>query len=395
MVLAWLSDMLRPVGRPRVAHEIVSQLRELILNGSFAVGDKIPPERELAERLGVNRGSLREAIKSLELIGLVRTRQGDGTRVTDFMRTAGIELVSHLLLRGGEAPDLALLGEVLEFRVSFGRECARLAATRATPEQLARLREVAARNDAPDVDAVTMLRNDFDFYVELAAAAKNRVLLLLLNTIRGAVETYAPFFAGFKAPAAVIRLHEGELFAALEAKAAKGAEHLASEYPRAAASSNCALAGVTSAHALRRRDRSSASTSRPSRRGRSLRPSFCGRKEAELPGRRELPRSLLLPDGLGLEHTLRERFDARFREPRARLVFDASRERVVAILVLGAIVVRHRAEAGGHRHERVATDEAVGADVARRAQRPVDAVELECHGRDPDPRPRLAIVEGL
>src|SRR5688572_5887834 len=145
--------MLRPVGRPRGAHEIVSQLRELILGGTFAVGDKLPPERELAEQLGVNRGSLREAIKSLEIIGLVRTRQGDGTRVTDFMRTAGIELVSHLLLRGGDAPDLNLLGEVLEFRVTFGRECARLAAERATPEGLERLREVMERNEHDGLDA--------------------------------------------------------------------------------------------------------------------------------------------------------------------------------------------------------------------------------------------------
>ncbi len=56
------------------------------------------------------------------------------------------------------------------------------------------------------------------------------MLLLLLNTIRGAVETYAPFFAGFNAPAAEIRRHERELIAALEAKDAKGAEHIASEY---------------------------------------------------------------------------------------------------------------------------------------------------------------------
>jgi GntR family transcriptional repressor for pyruvate dehydrogenase complex len=208
--------MLRPVGRPRVAHEIVQQLRELILSGQFGVGDKLPPERELAERLGVNRGSLREAIKSLELIGLVRTRQGDGTRVTDFMRTAGIELVSHLLLRGGEAPDLPLLGEVLEFRVTFGKECARLAAERATPDGIAALRAVVERNEAADLDAAALLRGDFDFYVELAACAKNRVLLLLLNTIRGAVETYAPFFAGFNAPAEEVRRHEREVLAAIE-----------------------------------------------------------------------------------------------------------------------------------------------------------------------------------
>jgi GntR family transcriptional repressor for pyruvate dehydrogenase complex len=222
--------MLRPVGRPRVAHEIVTQLRELILSGTFAVGDKLPPERELAERLGVNRGSLREAIKSLELIGLVRTRQGDGTRVTDFMRTAGIELVSHLLIRTGEAPDLALLGEVLEFRVTFGRECARLAAGRATPEGIERLREVVTRNEASDLDAAGLLRGDFDFYVELAVLAKNRVLLLLLNSIRGAVETYAPFFAGFNAPAEDIRRHERELLAAIERHDAKAAEQIAVAY---------------------------------------------------------------------------------------------------------------------------------------------------------------------
>ncbi len=222
--------MLRPVGRPRVAHEIVAQLRELILSGTFGVGDKLPPERELAERLGVNRGSLREAIKSLELIGLVRTRQGDGTRVTDFMRTAGIELVGHLLLRNGEAPDLALLGEVLEFRVTFGRECARLAAIRAKPEGIERLREVAARNDAADLDAVSLLRNDFDFYVELARLARNRVLVLLLNTIRGAVETYAPFFAGFSAPAEEIRKHERELLAAVERHDPVAAEQITAAY---------------------------------------------------------------------------------------------------------------------------------------------------------------------
>src|SRR5437899_595233 len=89
--------MLRPVGKQRVAEEIVVQLRGLILKGAYSPGDKLPPERRLAEELGVNRASLREAIKSLEQMGLVRTRQGDGTRVLDYMKTAGIELVSHLI----------------------------------------------------------------------------------------------------------------------------------------------------------------------------------------------------------------------------------------------------------------------------------------------------------
>ena len=69
--------MLKPVERPRVAEEIVEQIRSLILTGQYAPGDKLPPERELARQLGVNRASLREALKKLEHLGLVKIRQGD------------------------------------------------------------------------------------------------------------------------------------------------------------------------------------------------------------------------------------------------------------------------------------------------------------------------------
>ena len=73
------------------------QLRSLILHGQYPPGSKLPPERELSKRLRVNRASLREALKKLEHLGLVRIRQGDGTRVQNFMETGGIELVQHLL----------------------------------------------------------------------------------------------------------------------------------------------------------------------------------------------------------------------------------------------------------------------------------------------------------
>src|SRR5438034_7997293 len=158
--------MFRPVGKPRVAEEIVSQLRGLILRGEYAVGDKLPPERKLAEELGVNRASLREAIKSLEQMGLVKTRQGDGTRVLDFMRTAGVELVSHLIPVDGR-PNLDVLGDVLEFRRFFGREVARQAANKATEEDLRKIEELCDRAGDPNVDAEALLKLDFEFYCEL------------------------------------------------------------------------------------------------------------------------------------------------------------------------------------------------------------------------------------
>ena len=97
--------MLKPVEKQRVAEEIVEQLRSLILTGQYPPGAKLPPERELAKKLGVNRASLREALKKLEHLGLVRIRQGDGTRVTNYMETAGIELVSHLVAATSSDPE--------------------------------------------------------------------------------------------------------------------------------------------------------------------------------------------------------------------------------------------------------------------------------------------------
>src|SRR5690349_14015765 len=188
--------MLRPEGKQRVAEEIVEQLRGLILKGSYSPGQKLPPERRLAEELGVNRASLREAIKALEQMGLVKTRQGDGTRVLDFMRTAGVELVSHLIPVDGQ-PNLEVLGDVVEFRRFFGREVARQAANKATDEDIRRLEELADSVPESAADGEAMLKLDFEFYVELTRVGRNRVFQLLINTIRSAVVNYSGFFAAF------------------------------------------------------------------------------------------------------------------------------------------------------------------------------------------------------
>lgn len=140
-------SILKPVEKQRVAEEIVEQLRSLILTGQYPPGSKLPPERDLSKRLGVNRASLREALKKLEHLGLVRIRQGDGTRVTNFMETGGIELVQHLLpLAGRNHPEL--IRDMLELRRIFGREIARLAAYRASSDGLARLTALADKADA-------------------------------------------------------------------------------------------------------------------------------------------------------------------------------------------------------------------------------------------------------
>jgi fatty acid metabolism transcriptional regulator FadR len=224
--------MLKPVEKQRVAEEIAEQLRSLILGGQYPPGSKLPPERELSKRLRVNRASLREALKKLEHLGLVRIRQGDGTRVQNFMETGGIELVQHLLpLAAGGKPEL--IRDLLEFRRIFGRELAKMAALRGNkdPEAVARLRALADRADQVTV-ALELFELDFDFYVAIAQLSGNQVMLLLINTVRDGVRNFMPFLANLAAPGESVRKHHRDLIAAIEKGDAVTAGKVADDYLR-------------------------------------------------------------------------------------------------------------------------------------------------------------------
>jgi len=223
--------MLKPVEKQRVAEEIAEQLRALILNGQYPPGSKLPPERELSKRLRVNRASLREALKKLEHLGLVRIRQGDGTRVQNFMETGGIELVQHLLPLAGGKPEL--IRDLLEFRRIFGREISRLAAARASNDRdgIAKLKALADRADTVS-GALELFDLDFDFYVAIAQLCGNQVMLLLINTVRDGVRGFMPLLANLAGPGDVVRKHHRELIAALEKGDIATAGRVADEYLR-------------------------------------------------------------------------------------------------------------------------------------------------------------------
>ena len=221
--------MLKPVEKQRVAEEVAEQLRALILNGQYPPGSKLPPERELSKRLRVNRASLREALKKLEHLGLVRIRQGDGTRVQNFMETGGIELVQHLLPLGGGRPEI--IRDLLEFRRIFGRELARLVAARASKgkEGVAKLRAIADKAEAAQ-GAAELFDLDFDFYVALAAMCGNQVMLLLINTVRDGVRGFMPLLANLAGPQDAVKKHHRELIAAIEKGDVANAGRIADDY---------------------------------------------------------------------------------------------------------------------------------------------------------------------
>ncbi|HLU65871.1 MAG TPA: GntR family transcriptional regulator, partial [Kofleriaceae bacterium] len=213
----------------RVADEIADQLRLLILTGQYRAGERLPPGRELARTLGVNRASLREALKKLEHLGLVRIRQGDGTRVENFMETAGIELVRYLVpLAPASFPGI--IRDTLELRQLVARGVAGMAAERRRPEDLARLREIAARAEAAGLSHAELYELDFDFYAALAAAAQNRVIGLLINTVRASVSDYVHILAPVIVSPAVVCHHHARVLAALEARDRSAAIAAVDEY---------------------------------------------------------------------------------------------------------------------------------------------------------------------
>lgn len=174
--------MTAAAGRSLVSEQVFSTLLEALLSGRFAPGEKLPTQRALAADLGVTVTSLREALKRLEQMGLVESRQGDAMRVRDWRAHGGLDVIAHLLLGSGRL-DAGVLADLLEARGAMLREVAGLAARRRTDDQAARLAELAAGIGEASDDAAAQ-RVDFAFFSELAEASGNVVFVLIVNSIR-------------------------------------------------------------------------------------------------------------------------------------------------------------------------------------------------------------------
>lgn len=133
----------------KVYIEIVQQLREIIKKNNLIAGDKIPSERELSERLQVGRSSVREALRALELLGLIETRRGEGTFICDFRNHQFVQLLSTFILQDNEKAKQ----DVYETKSMLEMDSIRFSIQRATSSELMELaRWVEETNKFSDVD---------------------------------------------------------------------------------------------------------------------------------------------------------------------------------------------------------------------------------------------------
>ncbi|MGC3874638.1 GntR family transcriptional regulator [Halomonas sp. GXIMD04776] len=173
----------QPVRQPRIADVITERLETMILEGSLTPGQRLPPERELAERFGVSRPSLREAIQKLSARGLLISRQGGGTFISEELKSGYNDPLLEMLSRHQEFQL-----DLLEFRDALEGISAYYAALRATSADKAllvrRFEELDTSYAEPSLqsDPHREAKADAAFHLAIAESGHN---VLLLHTIRG------------------------------------------------------------------------------------------------------------------------------------------------------------------------------------------------------------------
>ncbi len=126
-----------------IAATVFQDLRRAILSGKFASGERLPGERELAQKYQTNRNTLREAVRRLEHARLVTVRHGQGVTVADFRKTGTMELLPPFLENSGDLGEIAhLLEDILPARLLVLEFATKLASQRADPQDVSRIRDI-------------------------------------------------------------------------------------------------------------------------------------------------------------------------------------------------------------------------------------------------------------
>jgi GntR family transcriptional repressor for pyruvate dehydrogenase complex len=172
---------LRAVGRVTLGEQVALQLAEMIAEKRWEIEPRLLPERELCGALNIGRSTLREALKSLAFIGMVRMRAGDGTYVAEQPQGLLDRILAKGLLKTEK--DLA---DVCETRMILETELAALAAERATAEHIQQLKAlVGTGREILTSDRKLYTKADLDFHLAVASCSENKLLKRLLIDIRG------------------------------------------------------------------------------------------------------------------------------------------------------------------------------------------------------------------
>jgi GntR family transcriptional regulator, transcriptional repressor for pyruvate dehydrogenase complex len=170
-----VGETLRPVPRPRLYEQVVSQIQAWITENGLQVGDRLPPERELASRLGVSRATISQALVAMEVVGMVSVRHGDGVVLIE---PAGSTKVVTALRRHAQQ-----LPEIIEAREALETKLAALAAERRTKSDLAAIDEALEGMERDIAAGGRGVEGDELFHAAVTAAGHSALLARLMAEI--------------------------------------------------------------------------------------------------------------------------------------------------------------------------------------------------------------------
>lgn len=202
--------MLSPVKSTKIYEMVMEQIKDIVKKGKLKSGDKLPPERDLCEKLQVSRASVREALKVLQTLGLIESKHGEGNFINENFENSLLEPLSIVfLLLGSKSED------VLELRKIIEPQIAALAAKNIINEQLIELKEIMNKlNNNSDVEICASL--DKLFHYKIAQASGNHLISTIMFSISSLIEKYIENSKIHTLNKTLIREHHEEILKALE-----------------------------------------------------------------------------------------------------------------------------------------------------------------------------------
>lgn len=207
-----------PLVRTTLTASAFEQLISYVVKGQWKAGDRIPPERELCQQLGIARTSLREALKAMELIGMLDSRVGDGTFVCPRS-----EFLSRPLLWAFTGTDHAELRDIMEAREFLERDLAGLAAERASDAEIRAIGDTVNTMRSRIAKGESILEPDMAFHLAIAEAAHNEVLRNAVQLLRNLLRRWLVLKLLMPTvPSKVLKQHD-EIYKAIRSRNAAAA----------------------------------------------------------------------------------------------------------------------------------------------------------------------------
>lgn len=220
--------MFSPIKNTKVYEQVIDQIKDMIDKGTLKKGDKLPSERDLVEQLQVSRASIREALRALEVIGLIECRQGEGNFIKSSFQDNLFEPLSIMFMLEEINPEA-----ILELRKIIEVEASGLAAKRITNEQLKKLKEIMKRfENCEDEEINTII--DEEFHYKIAEYSGNVLIFNIFRTVSTLVDDFIKdarkLIIAQQENKEVLFLQHNEIFSAIEIHSSEAARKAMREH---------------------------------------------------------------------------------------------------------------------------------------------------------------------